>query len=124
MMSTFFFFLFTAALAGLCNGILGTGGGILLVFALQKKGAKRLRYRIAMGFTVLFSVLSVLFLLKRQGASTFFSLPILLTFLLPSLGGGILGNLCQRKLPASWLHRGFSLFMLTAGLLMLWQGRR
>ncbi len=123
-MSTFFFFLFAAASAGLCNGILGTGGGILLVFALQKKGAKRLRYRIAMGFTVLFSVLSVLFLLYRQGTSTFFTRTVLVTFLLPSVCGGILGNLCQRKLPPRWLHRGFSLFMLTAGLLMLWQGRR
>ena len=117
-MSSFFFFLTAGACAGFLNGFLGSGGGIPLVFAFAKRGAQKSRYRLALRFSALFSVLSVLFCLQKQAARTL----LLPALLLPSLLGGFLGSRLLRRIGRMALHRLFAILLCLTGAWLLLRG--
>ena len=117
--------------AGMINGLLGTGGGILLVLLFSRSAqraeraksisfpmARRDIYANAMAVMLPISIFSA-----TQYASTgALDLRAFSPMLLPSLLGGILGGFLLDRLKASWLRTLFSLLVLISGALMLVRG--
>ncbi|MBP3396505.1 MAG: TSUP family transporter [Clostridia bacterium] len=104
--------------AGLLNGALGAGGGILIVLCLRPllKGEENRRvYTTALSVTLPLSVLTLL-RYWRGGALTG-AAP--LSLLLPALAGGALGSLLLRRLPQGVLSRIFAAVVLLSGVLMV-----
>ena len=125
------FLVLLGALAGFINGLLGTGGGILLVLLFSRSAqraeraksisfpmARRDIYANAMAVMLPISIFSA-----TQYASTgALDLRAFSPMLLPSLLGGILGGFLLDRLKASWLRTLFSLLVLISGALMLVRG--
>lgn len=104
--------------AGLLNGALGAGGGILIVLCLRpmlQKEDRRRAYTTALSVTLPLSVLT-LFRYWRGGALAD-TAP--LSLLLPALIGGGLGALLLRRLPQGVLSRIFAAVVLLSGVLMV-----
>ncbi len=97
--------------AGFVNGFLGSGGGILLVFALGLAGiAPRERFAATIAVTLPLSALSA-FLYGRH-----VDLSAALGYLLPALIGGCLGALFLDKISTALLKRIFGGLVLIAGI--------
>ena len=114
------------SLAGFINGLLGTGGGILLVLVLgtyvrrhavatDGSEAQRDVFATALSVMVPISVLSTI-LYARGGT---LDLGGFAPMLLPTVVGGVLGALVLDKLRLDWLKRLFSLLLLISGVLMV-----
>lgn len=112
--------------AGFINGLLGTGGGILLVLVLgtyvrrhavatDVAEAQRDVFATALSVMVPISVLSTI-LYARGGT---LDLGGFAPMLLPTVVGGVLGALVLDKLRLDWLKRLFSLLLLISGVLMV-----
>lgn len=119
--------LLLGAVAGFINGLLGTGGGIFLVYTLQAI-AKRRRvgaslaqdaardvYAGALSVMLPISVFSAI-QYTRAGA---LDLKAFSPLILPSVLGGVLGGYLLDRLGVRWLHRLFSLLVLCSGVLMI-----
>lgn len=109
-----------AVFAGAVNGLLGTGGGIALVFFLQRylkneDGAFKSAVALTLFCTLLMSAASVCVYLIRGSVRISDCLP----YLVPSLLGGITGALIFSKIKPSVLNVIFSLLVLWAGIRML-----
>ena len=104
--------------AGLLNGALGAGGGILLVLLLRpmlRSAEERRRiYPTALAVTLPLSALT-LYRYWRLGAVSATSAWLLP----PALVGGILGAVLLRYLPLGVLARIFSAVVLVSGILMV-----
>ena len=104
--------------AGMLNGLLGTGGGMVLVFALgfllSKEHAKDAFVISSVG-VLAFSVVSTL--LYGTGGS--YDPAVLPRFALPAAAGGVLGAFLFRRIRTFWLQKLFAVLMLYAGLRML-----
>ncbi|MBQ4065666.1 MAG: sulfite exporter TauE/SafE family protein [Clostridia bacterium] len=114
--------LLTGAAAGFVNGFLGTGGGILLLFAslLSKKrrpGDTRDIFASTALVTMLLSAVSAVFYFWK-GSVPVTKLPL---YLLPALAGGAVGARLLDRLPTQWLERLFALLVLVAGAIMLFR---
>jgi uncharacterized membrane protein YfcA len=112
--------------AGFINGLLGTGGGILLVLVLQTyvrrhtsataaAQAQRDVFATALSVMVPISVLSTV--LYARGGSL--DLGGFAPMILPTVLGGVLGAFLLDKLRLDWLKRLFSLLLLVSGVLMV-----
>ncbi len=112
--------------AGFLNGLLGTGGGILLVLALRALVCHRAEdaaapmsqrdvYATALSVMLPISVFSTV-QYARAGA---LDLSGFAPMILPTLLGGVLGALLLDKLRLDWLKRLFSLLLLVSGALMI-----
>lgn len=106
--------------AGIINGLLGTGGGILLTYALAKslpreKYSPKDVFVCSMTAIIPISVFS-LFTYPTELSP---SLSSLLKLVLPSAAGGILGAVLSSKLKSIILEKGFALLIVYAGLRML-----
>ena len=106
--------------AGVVNGLLGTGGGILLTYALAK-ALPRTKYSpkdvfvCSMTAVIPISLFS-LFTYPRERSP---SLPVLLGIILPATAGGILGAVLSTKLKSVIVEKAFALLIVYAGLRML-----
>jgi uncharacterized membrane protein YfcA len=105
--------------AGLVNGLLGAGGGILIVYglsALFKSSTvdRRSIFATAIAVILPLSALSALQYL-RQGS---FNVPMLAWLVLPAVAGGALGALLLRRLSVSALSRLFAAVVLTSGIIL------
>ncbi len=119
------------AAAGLCNGLLGAAGGILLVLflphmplpaSLMGRGpVTTLEDR----RDVLATSMAVMLPVSAVSLVTYFlggirpSLGISAAILLPAALGGVLGARLLVRLPAAFLRRLFALLVLIAGLRMI-----
>ncbi|MBO5898553.1 MAG: TSUP family transporter [Clostridia bacterium] len=112
--------------AGFINGLLGTGGGILLVLVLQTyvrrhtnaavaAEAQRDVFATALSVMLPISVLSTI-LYARGGT---LDLGGFAPMILPTVLGGVLGAFLLDKLRLDWLKRLFSLLLLVSGVLMV-----
>lgn len=102
-------------LAGVLNGLLGTGGGMLLLFSLGMllSGERGKEAFVISSVGVLtFSLVSAFFY-GRGGSLDTAALP---RFALPAAAGGILGAILLDKISTRWLKRLFAGLMLYSGL--------
>lgn len=107
----------TGLAAGLINGLLGTGGGILVVLMLgffYPKLPPKDRFACALTVMLPTSALSMLF-----WAGELAVMPRLFRWLLPAAAGGLLGGFLLDRLQTRWLAKLFALLTIYAGAVML-----
>ena len=105
----------SAFVAGMLNGLLGTGGGMILIFVLGMllRGERGKEVFVLSSVGVLtFSAVSVLF----YGKGGNIDLALLPRFALPGLLGGIAGALLLDRISLFWLRKIFAFLMLYSGL--------
>ncbi len=108
----------SALLAGLVNGLFGTGGGIITVFALSHIPYFRdaLSKKDIFVLTLISSAimsLSSAYLYVRAGKS---DISASLPYLLPAAAGGICGALLFGRLKTQLLSKIFSVIVIIAGI--------
>lgn len=101
--------------AGAVNGIFGAGGGIVLVFALEKllsgdalKGAIQCTLACMLCMSVTSAVIYMI-----NGHVEFSQSSI---YLIPSLIGGVLGGVLLKRINSKLLYRIFCIFVIIAGI--------
>ena len=108
------------ALAGFINGLLGAGGGIIVVFALNKLMKRELTKKNAVFAHALcvmlpLSILScAMYVLSGNVSLEGFEI-----FVLPAALGGLLGGLLLGKLNTRLMKRAFALLVMLSGALLI-----
>lgn len=110
---------FRIVLAGLCagavNGLLGTGGGMILVPLLTALTDIDADAIFPSSVSIILPVCLIsLFCSKNVDDLSFMTI---LPYLIGSTAGGVLCGIFGKKIPAKWLHR-------ILGVLILWGGVR
>jgi len=105
------------SVVGFANGLFGSGGGTLLVPALQKYFDIETHKSHATALSVILplSVLSVWVYIR--GAEVNWSAVLWITA--GGVPGGFVGALLLNKISSKWLHRIFGAFMITAAVRMI-----
>ena len=96
--------------AGIVNGLFGGGGGIPLLFLLNRWAKLDEKKAFATCVAVIFplcAVSAVIYLLHGS-----FQLAQALPYLAGGLAGGVIGGRLFRSVPNIWLRRVFALFLL------------
>lgn len=101
--------------AGIANGLLGAGGGMLLVPLLRLFELADDRELFASAVAVMLPISLVSFAVYLLNGAV--NLGQALPYCIGGLAGGLLGGLLYKKIPTLWLHRAL-------GLLILWGGVR
>lgn len=112
-----FFLALAAFLAGTLNGLLGTGGGMILLFAfafLLRDGQAKEGFALSSIAVLSFCLVSVVFY-GKGGSIDYALLP---RFALPALAGGVLGAWLLRHIGTGLLRKLFALLLLWSGLKM------
>jgi len=107
----------TGIVTGFVNGLFGSGGGILLVPALQKffKFEQHKSHATALAIILPVSVLSSFIYVK--GGSVDWRAVLLVT--LGGVPGGYVGAMLLNKVPTKWLHKIFGAFIVAAAIRMV-----
>lgn len=105
----------TALLAGIINGLLGTGGGVPLYFSLSRHGADKSAYATASVGVLLLSLQTVL--LYREGSVDFHTVSPL--FPLLAVAGGAAGALLLGRVNTRLLRGLFGGLLLFSGVYLL-----
>ena len=103
-----------AFLAGTLNGLLGTGGGMVLIFALSallSPGHGKEIFVISSAGVFVFSLISV----TIYGYGGSFPAADFPRFALAAAAGGVTGAFLFSRLPTRWLRRLFGLLLLYSG---------
>ena len=110
-------FCLLAFVGGGLNGFVGTGGGIVFIFALSllTNNEKKDNY-----VTTLFSIIPI----SLIGSLPYFSggsvdISILRSAYLPAILGGVLGALLVDKLRVRWLNLFFGVLVIYSGINLL-----
>lgn len=101
--------------AGIVNGLLGAGGGMVLVPLLTWLTDLEDAEVFPTSVSIILPICLVSLAFSWQDGAL--SWKEMLPYLLGSAGGGIIAGIWGRKIPVKWLHRGL-------GLLILWGGVR
>lgn len=102
-----------AITAGFAGGFIGTGGGIILMFALSLAGDKiEIRDRFALVITVITPLCLISALIYNKNVDLTSAAP----YILPGIIGGAVGALLLCRIKYSWLGRLFALMVIFAGL--------
>ena len=109
----------TGALAGLINGLFGTGGGT--VFLLSSLKEEECDPRAAFTETLALSLALSTVSLGIYGFRGAISSSGILRFCLPALPGGLLGAWLQRRCSPQGLKRLFALLTALGGLFLLFR---
>lgn len=101
------------ALAGVANGLFGSGGGLFLVPLFIKWTAMEEKKAFATSVAVIFplSVVSLVVFALKGGLDLSVAWP----YVLGGTAGGLLSGVLFKKLSTVWLHRLF-------GVLLIWGG--
>ncbi len=101
--------------AGLVNGIIGTGGGVVLTYMFSRlDGHGGIKESLSRAMAVMLPVSCVSLLTYQNGY--FDSVPQLLVTVLPALVGGFAGGALSRHATPLVLRRLFGAVMLWGGL--------
>lgn len=110
----------SSAAAGLCNSLIGAGGGIILSFCLGRHFQdsfkdKRNIYVNSQAAMIPSCVIScVIYSMKGMLETSLFS-PIAI----PAIVGGVMGSLLLPKLKLGWLKTAFALLVIWSGFRMM-----
>ena len=109
--------LLTALVAGLINGLLGTGGGMVMVLALGRlyPGEEKRVLAISTACVFVFSILSIILYTISGRMREVRLLPTIL----PSLLGGLLGALLLGRLRGEAVEGLFACLLILAGARLL-----
>ena len=109
--------LFIGFIAGFTNGLLGTGGGIILVFALKylyKNKELKDVFATTLAVILALSAVSAIVYLRKNSLPTSESI----RFLIPAAAGGFAGAYLLEKIDVKWLKKVFGILIIFAGLNM------
>ena len=105
-------------LVGFLNGLLGTGGGSVLVAALQKLGLEaKESHATSLLITLVLSFISALIYINRG----YFEPLDFLPFLIPSIIGGFVGGVLLKNISAKLLQIMFSILLIVGGSIALFR---
>ncbi|MBE6785863.1 MAG: sulfite exporter TauE/SafE family protein [Ruminococcaceae bacterium] len=105
-------------LSGAINALFGSGGGILFVIALNKKGLSQKKSQAtALAVTVLLSAFSTAYYLFNG----YFKIEDAISFIPWGIPGALTGSLLLKKLPDGLLRKIFSAFIIWAGVRMIFR---
>lgn len=107
-------------LAGIANGLLGAGGGIIAVFALAhflRSGEYERRDLYANALCVMLPISAVSCL--RYAAAGHLVTEGFGIYALPAVAGGVVGGILLGRLRASALKRLFGLLVIYSGILLI-----
>ena len=107
-------YLITGGLAGLANGFFGAGGGLFLVplFTRWLGLEQRRAFATSVAAILPLSVAALVSYARKGGVDVSAALP----YLAGGLVGGLLSGRAFRKIPVTWLRRGFGLLMIYGGV--------
>ena len=104
--------------AGILNGLLGAGGGMVLVPLLSTLTDIDDRHIFATSVSIMLPICitSLLFGISLEELSLNAALP----YLIGGAAGGIIAGLFGKKIPTLWLHRVFGGLILLGGIRYIW----
>lgn len=112
-------YLYFGALAGLCNGLFGGGGGAILVPFLAKELPTNKALATSLSIMLAITLISLFFYGQKGNLDWQMALP----YLLGASVGAMLGGRYFPRLKETWLQRGFAIFLFLAGIRsLLWAG--
>ena len=115
MQKDFIGFSLAGAAAGVINGLLGTGGGLLLVPILTRCTHLDEKEIFPCSVSIILPICVTTLLINSRQST--FPLQEAWPYLLGSVAGGILAAFIGQRIPVKWLHR-------TLGILIIWGGIR
>lgn len=101
-------------IAGIVNGLFGTGGGMVLVPLLSNCAELEEDAVFPSSVCIIFPVCIVALLLSEK--TTSLDWKTILIYLTASAAGGLLAGRFGKKIPACWLHRILGAFILWGGI--------
>ncbi len=107
-------------LAGMVNGLLGAGGGIILVFMLSyllKGRPDGQKESFALSCTAVLSFSAVSAITYRLRGT--FLLKDAAPYLAPALLGGVLGAMLLQRIQIEWLKNLFAVLLIYGGIRMM-----
>lgn len=104
--------------AGIVNGLLGAGGGMILVPMLSASHALQEQEIFPSSVSIILPLCVVS--LAVTGFQSQLPWREALPYLLGSIPGGIMAGLWGRKIKISWLHRALGILILWGGIRYLW----
>ena len=110
-----------SALSGLCNALLGAGGGILLSLAISRlngEGISDRRDVLATSQAAMIPCCIASCLI--YGAKGMLDTSNFAVFAIPAILGGAVGSILMDKVKAGWLGRIFAVFVIWSGARMIW----
>jgi uncharacterized membrane protein YfcA len=103
-------------IAGVLNGLLGAGGGMVIVPILEKNGLKPANaHATSIAVILPLCIVSVLIYIQKNSFNVNEALP----FIPAGLAGALAGSFLLPHIPEKLLRRIFGLFMLYAGYRLL-----
>lgn len=100
--------------AGIVNGLLGAGGGMILVPLLTMLGVLGEQDIFPASVGIIFPICIVSLSIDPG----FGALPLKTAwpYLLGAIPGGLLAGKLEKKIPVKWLHRGLGILILIGGV--------
>ena len=110
-------------IAGMVNGLLGAGSGILITYALRaaSPALRRDSRDLLANATAIILPISLISAISYLRAGILPSLIDCAKYLLPGILGGIIGGVWLGKLPEQVIRRLFATVVLISGLIMLFR---
>lgn len=114
---TLLLFCILSLCAGLINGFLGTGGGIVLVYMLSflTKNEKKDNFPTSLCATIPISLIALISYAKNQSID----FDTVKGLIIPCALGGLLGAFLVDRLKLKWLNTIFALLVIYAGTCMI-----
>lgn len=110
------YFSILGAITGICNGIFGSGGGIVAVPMLQKGGIPiKNSHATSLALTLPLSLMSAFFYASDGDFQWSYALKLIPL----GLAGAVLGSLFMKKIPTKLLKQLFGVLLIIAGGRML-----
>ncbi len=106
------------AAAGLINGLLGAGGGMVLVPLLGAGAELSEREIFPASVAIILPLCVVSLLVGAHHAPIAWAQA--LPYLIGSIPGGLLAGAFGKRIPVAWLHRALGLVILWGGVRYLW----